>query len=491
VTLGGLLLGGVTTTTAGTTLTAVMPAVVPGSYLLTVVGGSPLQTAVFAVTVGSVGPAGPKGDRGDKGEPGKDGSPGAEGPAGAKGDAGPIGPKGDAGAKGDKGDPGAIGPAGPAGAQGPQGAAGPIGPIGPQGPQGLKGDPGPAGTSPNLAPLELRVSALEAAAPGVRVNERLIGTSVATGIGARIRALDPSSNTVTTAAIGSEYLGTMAVDVQRGRLYASAVIEPNNGIRVHDLRSLAEIDTIPSPCGSRIGIAFQPSSNYLWMTGTDNSDIFVCAVDLNTMSIAPVPSTPNTTIPHTFRYQNLRIDRTLLVADGSALFFFANGNRTFYRVSTTPGSYGVISPSQSMPDGYFFVQTAVAVPPSSRYIYVAGRSATDSAVFRIDTTTLTIDSTPLPNSSAQALAFSPDGTKLYVAQFNGIARVDLTTFSVDLSAGGVINSPLSFAVSRDGSQLYLSTGTAFQKFDAQTLVEIPPPDAALPMIFGGRVAVVP
>jgi hypothetical protein len=134
VTLGALPLHGLTIDTAGTVVTAALPASTPpGTYVLTVTRTSlPGSTATMSLTIGAGGPAGPTG------------------PVGPQGPIGPQGPKGDTGAtgpQGSKGDTGATG------AQGPKGDTGDTGPQGPQ---------GPAGTSPDLTALQARVAALEA-----------------------------------------------------------------------------------------------------------------------------------------------------------------------------------------------------------------------------------------------------------------------------------------------------------------------------------------
>jgi hypothetical protein len=117
VTLGGLLVGGVTVNEGGTVLTGVMPVTDPGTYAL-VVSRSPNTEASMSVAVGAVGPPGPAGDPGPEGPAGPQGSPGVEGPQGPAGQQGPAGPTG------------------------PQGAVGPMGPMGLQGPQGPPGRDG-------------------------------------------------------------------------------------------------------------------------------------------------------------------------------------------------------------------------------------------------------------------------------------------------------------------------------------------------------------
>ncbi|MBZ5555717.1 MAG: hypothetical protein LAO77_00435 [Acidobacteriia bacterium] len=124
VTLDGMPLGGVAVNGDGTSLTAVMPALPPGSYLLVVTrprgrhfdrdkkrwddddDDDGARSGAFILTAGAVGPKGDKGDKGDQGDQGPQGiqgiqgvpgAPGAQGPQGAVGPTGPQGPAGAAG----------------------------------------------------------------------------------------------------------------------------------------------------------------------------------------------------------------------------------------------------------------------------------------------------------------------------------------------------------------------------------------------------------
>jgi hypothetical protein len=127
------------------------PALMDGSYLLTVARGqSEMDRGVFDMTVqgettSAAGPKGDPGEAGPKGDPGEAGPNGDPRPAGPKGDTGADGPKGETGAAGPKGDTGAAGPQGERGLTGAQGETGATGPGGPEGPQGLQGVAGPTG----------------------------------------------------------------------------------------------------------------------------------------------------------------------------------------------------------------------------------------------------------------------------------------------------------------------------------------------------------
>lgn len=107
--LGGIPLGGVIGNSTGTRITALNPALPPGTYLLHVsTGNGTPQNGTFNLTFGAAGPQGPTGDTG---------------PAGSTGAQGPQGPTGATGATG------ALGPTGNTGATGPQGVQGPPGII--------------------------------------------------------------------------------------------------------------------------------------------------------------------------------------------------------------------------------------------------------------------------------------------------------------------------------------------------------------------------
>jgi hypothetical protein len=147
-----MLLGGVVVNTSGTQLTATMPALPPGSYLLEVsrhywwydnnnwwYDNDNDEVGRLTVVVGA------------NGEPGKAGSKGEPGERGLVGERGPVGERGERGEKGEKGDAGLIGAKGE---KGDLGIAGPQGPDGPSGARGLKGDqgePGLRGMPGNLA----------------------------------------------------------------------------------------------------------------------------------------------------------------------------------------------------------------------------------------------------------------------------------------------------------------------------------------------------
>jgi len=111
VVLGDVALTGVVVDAGSRHVSALMPALSPGTYLLLVTSRN--WTAQFTVAVGAIGPTGPAGPTGATGPAGEPGVAGPTGPEGPMGPAGPVGPVGAAGAAGPTGATGATGPAGP------------------------------------------------------------------------------------------------------------------------------------------------------------------------------------------------------------------------------------------------------------------------------------------------------------------------------------------------------------------------------------------
>ncbi|HEV3214265.1 MAG TPA: IPT/TIG domain-containing protein, partial [Vicinamibacterales bacterium] len=134
-----------------TQITATMPTLAPGTYLLVVLRthregdrdeDNASRLGAFDLTIGGVGPQGPQGFQGPagvQGLTGAAGATGAPGPQGLIGATGALGPQGLTGATGSqgslgpKGDPGSVGLPGPQGSQGFMGATGAAGPTGPAG----------------------------------------------------------------------------------------------------------------------------------------------------------------------------------------------------------------------------------------------------------------------------------------------------------------------------------------------------------------------
>jgi DNA-binding beta-propeller fold protein YncE len=472
VTLGSVALTGLTTNEAGTVLTATVPAFVPGNYLLTIVAGVPPQAGVFVVTIGAAGPAGAKGDKGD---------PGDMGPAGPQGDPGPAGPAGPKGDKGDTGEAGAAGATGPAGPQGEQGPAGPqgergeqgpMGPIGPAGPKGDTGAQGPAGVSPDLTPFETRLTALEAALPEARVSERWIGTSLASGVGSRLRSFDPVNRSVATGAIASEFLGSIAHDPVRGRIYLAArdLSGSNYSVLVHDARSLVGLDALETPCeGNRL--AYHSGLNVLWSFRLLNGVTSVCALNLDTMRPHAIGRINQSTIPDLWSYPSVSsLARGAVLPDGSALFLFTD-NLQFFRISTAMGTMGQISAPRTLPTGYAFTAPPL-VSADGRYIYVGHFKIDDARIVRVDTATLEVTTLQLSNGKAPKLfAFSPDGATLYVAQTGGNSRVATASFTETGSNTLSLGFAMSLAVSPDGNSVYLGTDSFVRRLDPVTLTE--------------------
>lgn len=84
--LSGMPLGGVAVNAARTEITALVPVLPPGTYLLHVSSGNGVpQNGTFNLTIGAVGPQGPQGEEGPQGEQGLQGDQGLQGEQGVQG----------------------------------------------------------------------------------------------------------------------------------------------------------------------------------------------------------------------------------------------------------------------------------------------------------------------------------------------------------------------------------------------------------------------
>ena len=112
VLLGASLLSLPIVSSTGETIVATLPALPPGSYLLTVgYGLGEPQFDQAWISLGATGVPGPQGIQGPPGPPGPAGPPGATGAAGQtglKGDTGATGPQGPPGPQGEPGTPGPV-----------------------------------------------------------------------------------------------------------------------------------------------------------------------------------------------------------------------------------------------------------------------------------------------------------------------------------------------------------------------------------------------
>jgi YVTN family beta-propeller protein len=102
----------------------------------------------------------------------------------------------------------------------------------------------------------------------------------------------------------------------------------------------------------------------------------------------------------------------------------------------------------------------VAIAPSGSFAYVANRAA--GVVTVVDTAIDKVVATiPIPDGPPQYLAFSPDGSRLYVSVFNDpdrsinrVAVLDTQTNTV-LTTIKVGTRPYALAVNPDGSEIYV------------------------------------
>ena len=106
----------------------------------------------------------------------------------------------------------------------------------------------------------------------------------------------------------------------------------------------------------------------------------------------------------------------------------------------------------------------VTIAPNGTFAYVANRAA--GVVTVVDTAIDKVVATiPIPDGPPQYLAFSPDGSRLYVSVFNDPDRSINEVAVLDTQTNTVVakirvgTRPYALAVKPDGSEIYSRTTT--------------------------------
>ena len=237
VRLGDFVLGGVQVSPDGTLLTALVPALSPGTYRLVISRGNSSSN--------DKAPTDASGSGKDK-ESGHDlladVAVGAIGPQGARGDMGPQGP---------------IGPPGPQGA---------VGPVGPQGPEG------PAGASVTIT------SVINVAAAGLQVSSNLgfVGAPSLITVTATQRI-----SATATAVFGHSVQGQVPLDYSICAQRVTAPISP-----VLDLAGFVRI-RMPGEAGSQMPYTAAGSAQAAALRGAGTYLVGFCGRILATTPPAP------------------------------------------------------------------------------------------------------------------------------------------------------------------------------------------------------------
>jgi hypothetical protein len=420
-------------------------------------GGPTGPTGADSTVAGPTGPAGIDGTEGTTGPTGPQGADstiaGPTGPTGAVGDTGPtgadstvVGPTGPTGAVGDTGPTGAdstvVGPTGPSGETGltgPTGAdstvVGPTGPTGPQGVDGAIGIEGPTGPQ------------------GIQGDPGTIGPTGPTGPqGDASTVAGPTGPTGDTGLTGPT--GPAGVDTLGTVTGATLDLSTGNFFEVAAANQTLAFSNPPAAHRFTIKVAGGP--------GGSGFDLSVAQYDSVSYSLSSAAN-PGSLVFST---------------DGTKMFVVGTANNAVYQYTLpTPfdvagATYDAVSFSPTAQEA---APKALRFSPSGTKMFIVG-SATDS-VYQYTLPTAfnlagaTYDAVSFSVAGQETgpneLAFSADGTKMFIVgdgskavyQYTLSTGFDLSTAAysgVSFSVSGQETGPVALAFSADGTKMFVA-----------------------------------
>jgi len=149
--------------------------------------------------------------------------------------------------------------------------------------------------------------------------------------------------------------------------------------------------------------------------------------------------------------------RLVIGADGARAYVMAQDLASVLVIDTA--THKVTNSVYPGPDR-FLQQRAIAVRPDGAVIYAAQaipESGTEMILFVIDTATLALTEMTVPGGNPQRIAFSPDGSLVYITHGLGITVIDAATHqstgTITLSVGA---SADDVAFTSDGAVAYVT-----------------------------------
>ena len=200
------------------------------------------------------------------------------------------------------------------------------------------------------------------------------------------------------------------------------------------------------------GMAISPDNKFLYAADLLNSSSARMRVYSRNLSTGQLTSSS------VAAWDGASVQHSLISPDG--LYLYTALPNGIYNINTTTGAL--------TPPIYPSVGTAVQVmSPDGNYIYTADLSGLHTHSRNVSTGALsTINTTTLTSTTIDGICISPDGTSIYVTNFQ--AGV-ISAVSVNTSTGiptGVVNvttgpNPTDITISPDGTKVFVVTATTF------------------------------
>lgn len=462
--LGTATLSATEVNAEGTVVTAALPAMTPGSYLLTLTTQTqPANTITFTVTLGAVGPVGPAGPAGPSGPAG---AMGPAGPAGPAGPTGPTGPAGPAGPQGDRGDTGAKGDQGEKGDKGDRGDTGAKGDKGDKGDKGVPGEPGPQGppgTSPDLSALTSLVASLQQTITALQADVASLTT--------RLTALEPPPPVVPV-----DHVLTVGYS-PNWAAPTSYVLHGETGAALSSFPTTGDLWQFSALAGSRMFAAHHNSNVFILESSTG---ALLGTVDVGGSNFGIVANAAGTKV-YVLTLQNGIyvvdvasgvVERVIRLANATTLTYLSD-TRLFVMAADAPVGQGIfeLNPQTGAITHAWAAPYATMIAASEHFVAMADAS-TLGQVNILNLLTGSVQSVATGGSNGvKVVPGRAIGTFHLATNTSGnsleVLVIDAASLAIT-SVAGIGSWVYSAAGPADGRVLYLATTDGVLKVDMQT-----------------------
>lgn len=237
------------------------------------------------------------------------------------------------------------------------------------------------------------------------------------------------SNIVAVIPLANAPYGVAASSA--GVVYVSPIIGP--AVRRVNMSTFTLTDAA-SVNGNPAQVAFSPSGDTAYVTKRAAGSIAIISVATHT-----------------------QVDSVVVPGDPYPIRLSSNGATAYSSTGSTGWLYKIDLATRARTDSVAVPVPAWHLAPGKgdSLLYVSARS--EDSVFEVRTSDMTVTRTFAAGSSPQALAVSPDGSELYVADEGGplrILSIATGTQTDTIPTGG---GTFGVALSSDGSKLYVTT----------------------------------
>jgi YVTN family beta-propeller protein len=286
-----------------------------------------------------------------------------------------------------------------------------------------------------------------------------------TSVGSSVAVIDVATNTVTSDVTVAGAPVGVAVTPNGAKVYAITDVDEQT-VSVIDTatKAVTSVDMGSHPFSYMRGVVAAPDGTTVYVTGAPGEDIdtgtdpdlgygnLVAAIDTGTQIVTGLVPTIGTD-PSSIA----------LSPDNRTAYVLARGGL----VSVMDTASDVVTKDIRLTSG-----EALAESPDGKWVYVTAHTVPTGTVAVIDTSTESVVATIPVGSNPSGVAFSPDGSRAYVAN-----TFDATVSVIDTATKTAINTinvqptfsfggdPEGVTVSHDGKKVYVSNGAVITTAD--------------------------